>query len=378
MTKAEYDALMQKIEEKMSELGAGHKQSMDELKKKLTKSFPDAQKATGKDAIDRLTNSVSGLKIRMTDVNEIGNGISFTPFLDKGEDAKTWLRDFENCADFKGFDSGKQLKVLRILLKNGAATWLDNFVKTEVTRGASDNDKLKQVKDKYLERFCQDNEWLQEHLIMFLNQKPTETVQQYYSTLLTRSAKLNKSQNEIKTMFIRGLLNPLKMFVITREPDTLEKAFKLAKDVESLQVISDITSDARQSIHALNMPGEIVGRKIDYGQAEVKNELELGELREELKKLQKQVEKQKVTPQPSQIPRAMRCHYCNLPGHRIAECRKRLREVVQRRQPFRQPNPANTRGYRFSTTRPLPPPPFRPGGRPPVQNGYHAPNQHLN
>ena len=111
----------------------------------------DAQKAARKDAIDRLIDSVSGLKVRMTDVNEIRNGISFTPFLDKGEDAKTWLRDFVNCADFKGFDSGKQLKVLRILLKNGAATWLNNFVNTEVAKGASDNDKLKQVKDKFQE-----------------------------------------------------------------------------------------------------------------------------------------------------------------------------------------------------------------------------------
>ena len=83
-------------------------------------------------------------------------------------------------------------------------------------------------------------------------------------------------------MFTRGLLNPLKMFVITREPDTLEKAFKSAKDVESLQFISDVTSDTRQSVHALNMPGEIVGRKIDYGQAEVKNELELGELKKRI------------------------------------------------------------------------------------------------
>ena len=378
MTKAEYDALMQQLEEKLSELKTGHKQSMDDLKKKLTKSFTDAQGAAGKEAIDKLTDSVAGLKIRMTDVNEIGNGINFTPFLDKGEDAKTWLRDFENCADFKGFGSEKQLKVLRILLKNGAATWLDNFVKTEVAAGASNDDKLRHIKDKFLERFCQENEWLQEHLILFLNQKPTETVQQYYSNLLTRSAKLNKSQNEIKTMFIRGLLNPLKTFVITCEPDTLEKAFKLAKDAESLQDISDITSDARQSIHALNMPGEIGGRRLDYGQAEAKNELELGELKEELKKLQQQVEKQKEKPQPSQIPRAIRCHYCNIPGHRIAECRKRLREVVHRRQPFHQPAPTSIRGYRFTTTRPLLPPPFRPGSRPSVQNSYHAPNKHLN
>ena len=114
MTEAEYDALMQKIEEMMTDLKSGHKQGMDDLKKKLTKSFTDAQEASGKDAIDKLADSVSGLKIRMTDVNEIGNGINFTPFLDKGKDAKTWLRDFENCADFKGFDSSKQLKVLRI------------------------------------------------------------------------------------------------------------------------------------------------------------------------------------------------------------------------------------------------------------------------
>ena len=90
MTKAEYDALMQKIEEMMTDLKSGHKQSMDDLKKELTKSFTDAQEASGKDAIDKLADSVSGLKIRMTDVNEIGNGINFTPFLDKGEDAKTW------------------------------------------------------------------------------------------------------------------------------------------------------------------------------------------------------------------------------------------------------------------------------------------------
>ena len=176
MTKAEYDALMQQLEEKFSELKTGHKQSMDDLKKKLTKSFTDAQEATGKDAIDKLTASVAGKKIRMTDVNEIGNGINFTPFLDKGEDAKTWLRDFENCADFKGFGSEKQLKVLRILLKNGAATWLGNFVKTEVATGASNDDKLRQIKDKFLEIFCQDHEWLQEHLILFLNQKLTKTV----------------------------------------------------------------------------------------------------------------------------------------------------------------------------------------------------------
>ena len=75
----------------MLDLDAGHKQSTDELKKKLTKSFMDARKATRKDAIDRLTDSVSGLKISMTDVNEMGNDISFTPFLTRERTPKRGL-----------------------------------------------------------------------------------------------------------------------------------------------------------------------------------------------------------------------------------------------------------------------------------------------
>ena len=64
MTKAEYDAFMQKIEEMMTELKAVHKQGMDELKKKLTKSFTDAQEASGKDAIHKYFLELDEFQLR--------------------------------------------------------------------------------------------------------------------------------------------------------------------------------------------------------------------------------------------------------------------------------------------------------------------------
>ena len=119
---------------------------------------------------------------------------------------------------------------------------------------------------------------------MFVNQKPNETVKQYYSNLLIRSSRLQKSQSEILTMFVRGLLNPLKMYVLSRQPETLEKSFQLAKNAESLQVISDTTGDTGQSIHMVNMPGEIRGGAIGDKPFESEMELELKSLRENCKR----------------------------------------------------------------------------------------------
>ena len=67
----------------MTELKAVHKQGMDELK-----SFTDTLEASGKDAIDKIADSVSGLKVRMTHVNEIGNGINLCHSWTKGRTQK--------------------------------------------------------------------------------------------------------------------------------------------------------------------------------------------------------------------------------------------------------------------------------------------------
>ena len=69
-------------------------------------------------------------------------------------------------------------------------------------------------------------------------------------------------------MFVRGLLNPLNMFVLSRQLKTLQKAFQLAKNGESLRVTSDTKGDTGQLIETVNMPGEIRGGAIGKRQFE--------------------------------------------------------------------------------------------------------------
>ena len=145
-------------------------------------------------------------------------------------------------------------------------------------------------------------------------------------------------------MFVRGLLNPLNMFVLSRQLKTLQKAFQLAKNGESLRVTSDTKGDTGQLIETVNMPGEIRGGAIGKRQFESEMGLELKSLRDELSRLQKEVEKVKTRPQAQNLEQwdviivAYR-------GIKSQERRRKLRYIVQRQQ-YRTPVHTTTKGYR--------------------------------
>ena len=128
-------------------------------------------------------------------------------------------------------------------MRNAAATWFDDL-EQQLADGdpLTDQQKWDQIKTKFNDRFDSSNTWLEEHLVQFVNQKPGETVQRYYSGLMEKASKFKKTEKEILPLFIRGLNPPLKMYVLAREPGSLELAFSLAKAAESLEIISDLTS----------------------------------------------------------------------------------------------------------------------------------------
>ena len=107
------------------------------------------------------------------------------------------------------------------------------------------------------------NPWLEEHLVQFINQKPGESVQKYYSGLMEKANKLKKTKKEVLPLFIRGLNPPIKMYVLARQPKDLESAFSLAKAAESLEIISDLTSNNNNEARAMKMPGEIGQQEVN-------------------------------------------------------------------------------------------------------------------
>ena len=304
------------------------------------------------DEVRRLTNMLGQMELKVDALEGADSDVQFTPFLDKGESPKQWLRNFETCTGFKGYDLARQIKAFKMLMRNAAATWFDDL-EQQLADGdpLTDQQKWDQIKTKFNDRFDSSNTWLEEHLVQFVNQKPGETVQRYYSGLMEKASKLKKTEKEILPLFIRGLNPPLKMYVLAREPGSLELAFSLAKAAESLEIISDLTSNQNSGAKAVNMPGEI-------GKCHKPPALyDMTEVMKELKSLGDKVADIKKTahsnPGPMRkVARPMRCYHCGVVGHSINECRSRLRQMQATRwQPGRGPLTAPRRQYQAAPNR---------------------------
>jgi len=278
-----------------------------------------SKKGPSKTLVEKLAKSVNGLQEAFEDPpNMADTGVHFTAFLDKGEG------EFENCAEFKGYDDKKKLQVLKVLLKHGAAAWFDRFLSDDMQGEQNSTKILDEFKTKFRERFDKGNAWLEEHLIMFMNQKPGETVQQFYSNLTSRAARLNKTTDELLSMFIRGLANPAKMYVLARQPKNLQEAFALAKTAESLKAITEMTDN---ELYPLGMPGEIVARRTQTSS----DDNEKDQLRADIKQITDMLSKLNLNATKPQRAAVMRCKYCDKPGHRSYECRLRLRDIMGQR-----------------------------------------------
>ena len=72
----------------------------------------------------------------------------------------------------------------------------------------TDQQKWDQIKTKFNDRFDSSNTWLEEHLVQFVNQKPGETVQRYYSGLMERPANSRKLRKKFYHCLLGGLTHP--------------------------------------------------------------------------------------------------------------------------------------------------------------------------
>ena len=339
----DYEGLLHALEAKLEDVQVRHKAVAKDLHDKISR-LVTAHNGQSQDAIDNVTRSLQGLEVNVAGLQGVvdektqESGVNFTTYNDEdGSDPEQWLRHFTSCAEFKNYTARKQLQALKILLKGGPATWLDNFLGDEEIAAKTDQQKLDAFKTKFVERFGHENTWLQEHLIHFLCQKPGETVQKYFSTLTAKAAKLNKPDSEILTLFIRGLQGSIKIYVLSRNPKTLSEAFNLAKTAESLQEITNLT-DNQLRIQTINASGELYIKP----SVPIKPEpsFNVDEVLKELRKLKLEISKSKSDERNIVTERVVRCHYCQIPGHRQSECRKRARDMADRRQ-----GPYNASGH---------------------------------
>jgi hypothetical protein len=231
-------------------------------------------------------------------------------------------------------------------MRNGAAIWFDNYEKDELNDPANPltvSEKWSKIENKFIEQYSKEIPYLSDHLFTFLSQRPGESVQKYYSTVLGQGKRLKKSNEEIKTIFIRGLTAQTKMFVLTREPADLEQAYTLARKAEALQIISGVAGDVVTHSQNMVQPGEIPPKQLDD------DVFKMRELVEEIKRLKSDLTKahgkgaknepnvnarrNRTNAQPRDRPNAVpmiRCYYCGIYGHAMRECRKRAADLTPR------------------------------------------------
>ena len=77
--------------------------------------------------VRRLTDMMGQMEVKVDALEGSDYHVQFTPFFDKGESPKQWLRHFETCIEFKGYDLARQIKAFKILMRNAAATWYDEL-----------------------------------------------------------------------------------------------------------------------------------------------------------------------------------------------------------------------------------------------------------
>ena len=292
------------------------------------------------DQIIELATKIDELQLRIPEGNDHGSGINFKPYGNESSDPAAWWREFESCAEFKKYGDEKRLSALKVLLKGSLAVWLERTLSDDIPDTDSNAEKLRKIRNAFIEKYGKSNTWLDEHLIHFMSQKPQETVQKYYSRLMMKIARLNKTPQETLVIFVKGLRNQLKYYVLSREPANLEAAYKLAKSAESLIEISDMTGGDDEA-QPLRIPGEVtrdVKSKIAHqAQRSAEGEMlsQLEQLRTEVRRLKSELSQS--TQRNSRFNEVVRCRYCNIPGHVMRDCRARIRDLQQNRGAGRAP-----------------------------------------
>ena len=378
MSKTECELLLKQMETKLDDLQVKWAKHQKDISDRMKTAVSDLTKSGTADRqdISQLTTKINEIQLKVSDGSDHGSGINFRAFSDENSDPSAWWRDFENCAEFKKYSEEKQLSALKVLLKGSAGVWLDRTLTNDIPDTDSCAEKLKKIKKAFIDKFEKNNTWLDEHLIHFMSQRPHEPVQKYYSRLMTKVARLDKTPQEILVIFVKGLRHQLKYYVLSREPGELEAAFKLAKSAESLIEISDVTG-GNEEAQPLKIPGEVVPER---GQSQVPRPQhttdrdmltqlsrlrgEMGRLREEIGKVQRNNDRTGTIP---------RCRYCNIPGHTMRDCRSRMRDLQLHRTP-RAPPHLVYRDQR-SGPRPMYHPP---NGGPAQLNGNQVGNRPLN
>lgn len=261
-----------------------------------------------------------------------------------------FLNKYLAFCDLTGKDEHERLNHLPFLLKGRAFDFYINL--PEETRENFDL-TTQALKNHFSPPECQ----LTDSAKCFsLKMKPDESVNIFYEKLIKSANKLTLSDNNKMLIFVNGLKDNLREFVVLQSPNTLDEALKLAKTKESVSLNYGTENALQQILHKIENVSQLDTRS--------NKDREISNLKRELQQLRSRMNMQHSSPRttnsdrhnssPSNSNSAPICFYCKKIGHLASECRARTRNSFQNNPQFQNTN----RTY-----------------RPPPQQNYHRNNQ---
>ncbi|XP_072023286.1 uncharacterized protein [Amphiura filiformis] len=139
------------------------------------------------------------------------------------ENLELFLARFELNSQLRDFADAKKHLALNLRLKGNASIWVS-------TLPDGQKDTYEHLKAALIEHFQgNDMKWVNESKLSSRIQTEAESLDDYFSDILTLCHRLGKSEQEKLTHFICGLKPNLRAFVISKEPESIDKAVHFAR-----------------------------------------------------------------------------------------------------------------------------------------------------
>lgn len=279
----------------------------------VTKSnMPETgDKGTGPEAAAKEEQNLDELLVtlnRMTQVMEIsskrGNNSSSIPMEsfcgNPCDDANQWIEKFEAWIGFNGWkdNNDKIISAMQLKLDGNALSW---FKSVPTTTKRNSGQLFQQFRDHF---GSIHPTWILEQQLYDRCMVPGENLEDYIIDIQRRCRRLNKTDGDTVIAFIRGLNASIRLFVIQKNPRTLQEAIQAARLAqESMTAFPNMMKDNTS--------------------AELKETLKLQQ--ETITKLQQSIDdmqKVRVNAASGRKPDQIKCQLCGGNGHDAKVCRK--------------------------------------------------------
>lgn len=149
------------------------------------------------------------------------------------DDLDTFIAKFNNHAQLKDYTDAKAILALNSVIDGHASVYLERIASED----KNTVDKIHTLLKDHFEG--QSWLWGVESQLLIRKQQSSESLDNYASDIMLWGRQTKKTDAELKSIFMRGLLPTVRAFVFSKQPESFRSALDAAKLAISVQQVTD-------------------------------------------------------------------------------------------------------------------------------------------